>query len=113
MRFEVNESLRMRINPRSSHKFLLTSTTVDSVQRVATQMKQPPNRNLRAFLKTVFGSTGDPPVPSGDSPEGMGAMVRANQDSLFPRVLCAVPVGGSPTGAGESPALPIFTESAE
>src|SRR5437867_12194019 len=37
----------------------------------------------------------------------MGAMVRANGDGLFPRVLSAVPVGGSPTGAGESPAPPI------
>src|SRR6058998_3342954 len=37
----------------------------------------------------------------------MGAMVRANGDGLFPRVLSAVSVGGSPTGAGESPAPPI------
>ena len=46
-------------------------------------------------------------MPSGDSPDGMGAMVRANGDGLFPRVLSAVPVGGSPTGAGESPAPPL------
>jgi len=47
-------------------------------------------------------------VPSGDSPDGMGATVRANRGALSPRLLFAVPVGGSPTGAGESPALPIF-----
>ena len=47
-------------------------------------------------------------MPSGDSPDGMGATVRANRDALSPRLLSAVPVGGSPTGAGESPALPIF-----
>src|SRR5438093_3024425 len=41
------------------------------------------NRYTRACLKTVFGSTGDPPAPSGDSPDGMGATVRANGDGLF------------------------------
>ena len=55
---------------------------------------------LRACLKNGFaGSTGDSPVPSGDSPDGM---VRANGDSLFATLLAAVPVGGSPTGAGGS-----------
>src|SRR5207249_2683890 len=48
--------------------------------------------------------TGDPPVRSGDSPDGMGVMDRADGDGLFPRLLSTVPVGGSPTGAGESPA---------
>src|SRR5881628_2761612 len=55
----------------------------------------------------------------GDSPDGMGVTVRANGDGLFQRLLSAVPVGGSPTlrskpatedgptGAGESPALPV------
>ncbi len=36
--------------------------------------------------KSVPGSTGDPPVPSGDSPDGTGAPVRANEDSLFARL---------------------------
>ena len=44
-------------------------------------------------------------MPSGDSPDGMGAKVRADRDGLFPRLLSAVPDGGSPTGTGESPAL--------
>src|SRR6266568_7052408 len=30
----------------------------------------------------VAGSTGDPPVPSGDSPDGTGAAVRANGHGL-------------------------------
>src|SRR6266566_5133263 len=55
-----------------------------------------------------WGSTGDPPVPSGDSPDSMGVAVRANGDGLFPGWLSAVPVGGSLTGTGESPALPVF-----
>src|SRR5438552_1040789 len=38
----------------------------------------------------------------------MGATVRANRDAHSTRLLSAVPVGGSPTGAGESPALPIL-----
>src|SRR5213596_162627 len=62
----------------------------------------------RVFGKRFAGSTGDPPVPSGDSPDRTGATVRANGHGLFTRLLAAVPVGGSPTGAGESPAPPIF-----
>src|SRR5262245_38938198 len=34
------------------------------------------------------------------------ARTQGHEDSLFPGWLSAVPVGGSPTGAGESPALP-------
>ncbi len=48
-----------------------------------------------------LGSTGDPP-------DGTGVTVRANETGLFTRQASAIPVGGSPTGAGESPALPIF-----
>ena len=53
--------------------------------------------------KSSLGSTGDPPVPSGDPPDGMGVTVRANQAGLFTRQAPALPVRGSPTGAGESP----------
>jgi hypothetical protein len=60
------------------------------------------------FEKWFAGGTGDPPVPSGDSPDGTGATIRANGDRLFAKLLAAVPVGGSPTGAGGSPAPPIF-----
>jgi hypothetical protein len=64
---------------------------------------------LRACLKNGFvGSTGDSPVPSGDSPDGTGAIARANGHSLFAALLAEVPVGGSPTAAGESPAPLIF-----
>ena len=37
-----------------------------------------------------------------------GAVIQANGDGLFATLLAAVPVGGSPTGAGGSPAPPIF-----
>src|SRR6266496_732507 len=60
------------------------------------------------FRKWFPGSTGDPPVPSGDSPDGTGTTIRGNEDGLFETWITAVPVGGSPTEAGESPALPIF-----
>jgi hypothetical protein len=36
------------------------------------------------FQKSFLGSTGDPPVLSGDSPDGMGTPVRVNEDNLFP-----------------------------
>src|SRR5216117_1419143 len=60
------------------------------------------------FEKWFAGSTGDPPVPSGDAPDGTGATVRANGHGLFATLLAAVPVGGSPIGTGGSPAPPIF-----
>src|SRR5436190_12860159 len=37
-----------------------------------------------------------------------GATIQANGDGLFATLLAAVPVGGSPTGAGGSSAPPIF-----
>ena len=50
---------------------------------------------------------------SGDSPDGTGATVRFKRDGLFATVCFTVPVGGSPTGAGKSPALPIFQTRSE
>ncbi len=58
--------------------------------------------------KSALGSTGYQPVPSDDSPDGTGTTLRGNLDALFDALRCALPVGESPTGAGESPALPIF-----
>jgi len=57
--------------------------------------------------KSFWGSTGDPPVPSGDSPDGTAATFRANEYGLLAMMTPAVPVGGSPTEAGESPTLPM------
>ena len=54
------------------------------------------------------GSTGDPPVPSGDPPDGTGdgsLSIRARSRSA---VASAVPLGESPSGAGGSPALPTL-----
>src|SRR5213083_1529397 len=60
---------------------------------------------IRAWAE-YMGSSGDSPVPSGDPPDGRGAS-DANQDASSLRARAHFPVGGSPTGAGESPALPI------
>jgi len=63
-------------------------------------------------LKSVFGywlgSTGHWPVPSGDSPDGTGRASPADDDGLLVWAAAPVPVGGSPTGAGQWPAPPIF-----
>ena len=53
---------------------------------------------------SVLGSTGHWPVPSRDSPDGIGVTAAANRRNA----LGPVPVRGSPTGAGGSPAPPIF-----
>jgi hypothetical protein len=60
------------------------------------------------FGKSSLGSIGEPPVPSGDSPDGTATSVCVNEDGLLAKSRRAVPVGGSPTGAGKLPALPIF-----
>jgi multidrug efflux pump subunit AcrB len=57
---------------------------------------------------SASGSTGCQPVPSGDSPDGMTSASAVNLDASFPAATSPIPVGGSPTGAGESPAPPIF-----
>ena len=60
---------------------------------------------LRA-LDDEKGSTGNLPVPSGNLPDGTGRPVRGGEDGPVPLECSSVPVGGSPTGAGESPAPP-------
>src|SRR5881296_2693837 len=60
------------------------------------------------YANCGLGSTGHWPVPSGDSPDGMGRASPANEDSLILGAALLVPVGGSPTGTGVSPVLPIF-----
>jgi len=52
------------------------------------------------FEKWFVGSTGDSPVPSGDSPDGTGATVRVNARGLFAMLLAAVPVGPDVSGTG-------------
>src|SRR5436309_3924862 len=77
------------------------------------QATHPWSAVRRVFGKRFAGSTGDSPVPSGDSPDGTAATVRANGHGLFATLPAAVPVGGSPTGAGGSPAPPIFKTGSE
>ena len=52
-------------------------------------------------------------MPSGDSPGGTRTTIQIEADAFFAKVRSTVPVGGSPTGAGESPALPIFQTGSE
>src|SRR5206468_4344885 len=73
----------------------------------------PPQFAESVFEKWFAGSTGDPPVPSGDSPTGRGGTVRAIGHALFATLLAAGSVGESPTGAGGSPAPPIFKTGSE
>jgi len=55
-----------------------------------------------------LGSTGDSPVPSGDPPDGTaGGTVLASSAHLAENVT-PVPLGGSPSGAGGSPAPPVL-----
>jgi len=52
------------------------------------------------------GSTGDPPVPSGDPPDGTGGGIELKGTVFPPPDISAIPPGGSPGGAGKSPAPP-------
>jgi hypothetical protein len=47
-------------------------------------------------------------VPSGDSPDGTAGVNQGAGDPLFAQDSRDLPVGGSPTGTGESPVLPIY-----
>jgi hypothetical protein len=69
---------------------------------------RPPLPAKSASEYLFLGGTGDPPVPSGDSPDGTEVTLRSNQRDLPAKLLSTVPVGKLPTGAGESPAPPIF-----
>ena len=57
-------------------------------------------------LHSGLGSTGNLPVPSGDSPDGMRMSLLVGKNDHFADNVAAVPVGESPTGTGGSPVLP-------
>ena len=54
------------------------------------------------------GSTGDPPVPSGDPPDGTGRGIERKGTVFSQPHITAIPPGGSPGGAGGSPAPPTL-----
>jgi len=53
------------------------------------------------------GSTGNLPVPSGNLPDGAGRGDQSAKSYSLQRDVSAVPLGGSPSGAGGSPAPPM------
>ena len=53
-----------------------------------------------------MGSTGDPPVPVGDSPTGRDAASAGKAASGLVGSVAAVPSGESPDGTGQWPVLP-------
>jgi hypothetical protein len=76
-------------------------TGAGALQRLA------PVQSVRGKENASGGKRGAKHIP-GDSPDGTGATVRAIGHGLFVTLFPAVRVGGSPTGAGGSPAPPIF-----
>ena len=54
------------------------------------------------------GSTGDPPVPSNDSPDGTGKGDKGEPGLEYFAMPLLVAVGESPTATGESPVPPGF-----
>ena len=86
---------------------------------IITRREQPVARIVPESLSenSVLGSTGYQPgyqpVPSGDPPDGMGRASQASANVAFEALTTVVPVGGSPTGAGGSPAPPIFQTGSE
>src|SRR5438309_7453395 len=53
-----------------------------------------------------MGSTGDSPVPVGDSPTGRVRRLLTKDPSSFPPGALPVPPGNSPGGTGQWPVLP-------
>ncbi len=69
-------------------------------------------KSLQAYggVSPTTGSTGDSPVPSGDSPDGTSGDAQRVEKRRSQNHASPIPVGGSPTGAGGSPALPFSEE---
>ena len=59
-----------------------------------------------------MGSTGDPPVPSGHWPDGMGRTPEEVKDAWESSPAIPVPSGESPLGTGQWPVLPTGTSAA-
>ncbi len=53
-----------------------------------------------------MGSTGDSPVPAGDSPTGRSRQLHSKGPSLLPRGALPIPPGESPGGTGQWLVLP-------
>jgi len=62
--------------------------------------------------KSIAGGTGDPPVPSGDSPDGTVTVSSTNPHAGPVAGAHAIPVGGSPTVTGRPPVPPISSDLA-
>ena len=60
----------------------------------------------KGVITLQVGRTGDPPVTSGDSPDGVRAASGSSSSGRSGKGALSIPVGESPTGAGGSPALP-------
>src|SRR6266542_925230 len=60
-----------------------------------------------APAETQPGSTGYQPVPSGDSPGGREETLQGESDASSDASAPVIPVGWTPTSAGESPRHPL------
>jgi len=73
--------------------------------RSDTQSPQSPTGAVAERVRKM-GSTGDPPVPVGDSPTGRARRPPLKGPSLFGSGAIPVPPGESPGGTGQWPVLP-------
>jgi electron-transferring-flavoprotein dehydrogenase len=76
------------------------------VQSTGTVQIWPGTPVAEALIEFRLGGTGDPPVPSGDSPDGTESGAILNRTALSPVNTSPIPLGGPPGGAGGSPAPP-------
>ena len=76
------------------------------VQSTGTVQIWPGTPVAAVLLDSGAGSTGDPPVPSGDSPDETASNVIVNKAGLSSELAAPLLPGGSPGGAGGSPASP-------
>ena len=64
---------------------------------------------LSALNNEATGSTGDPPVPSGDSPDGRSETIQASKDGPGTHQRSTIPVGESPAPPKQRLQLKCFT----
>src|SRR6266516_6146728 len=95
----MNCNLSLRIPPRSRPSIIRANCLGGDDRRPWLLLPDlprdcgPTTGTESVFEKCFAGSTGDPPFPSGDSPDGTGATARANGGRRFATLLAAFPVG--------------------
>ncbi len=113
-----NEGLSRKHNPEFTmleayEAFGDYESMMETVEAVISTVAEKVLGTLLIEHKSAKGSTGDSPVPPGDSPGGTGVTPQSAGGAPLATHLSTIPVGESPTGTGGSSVPPISLASAK